>query len=100
MFNSKPLTLLHQQLNCNHRTDCKCALSASCMDFRSLILYGCKSQIGFNTQSRELELLCFKMTCSELIIIKEIWKEGARKYFNLTIHSTHCIYGYMASDKW
>ena len=27
-------------------------------------------------------------------------KEGRKEMFYLTMHSTHFIYGYMASDKW
>ena len=29
-----------------------------------------------------------------------VWNERERKMFYLTTHSTHCIYGYMASDIW
>ena len=28
------------------------------------------------------------------------WKEGRKEMFYLTTHSTHFIYGYMASDIW
>ena len=32
--------------------------------------------------------------------VVDLWKEGRKEVFYLTMHSTHFIYGYMASDIW
>ena len=37
---------------------------------------------------------------SEFEVHREIYKEGRKEMFYLTTHSTHFIYGYMASDIW
>ena len=34
------------------------------------------------------------------VVIKALSQEGRKEMFYLTTHSTHFIYGYMASDIW
>ena len=35
-----------------------------------------------------------------LLLLKQCEREGKKEMFYLTMHSTHFIYGYMASDIW
>ena len=37
---------------------------------------------------------------SQAVIFTDSEKEGRKEMFYLTTHSTHFIYGYMASDIW
>ena len=41
-----------------------------------------------------------KLFNSKYYILGGDWKEGRKEMFYLTTHSTHFIYGYMASDIW
>ena len=41
-----------------------------------------------------------KLSDSRMIGTDGERKEGKKEMFYLTTHSTHCIYGYMASDIW
>ena len=42
-----------------------------------------------------------KGECRKLaVLLTSYWKEGKKELFYLTMHSTHFMYGYMASDIW
>ena len=43
--------------------------------------------------------MCVSNNCCVYVSILS-WKEGRNEMFYLTTHSTHFIYGYMASDIW
>ena len=44
--------------------------------------------------------MCVCVCVSVVIFLVNNWKEGRKEMFYLTTHSTHFIYGYMASDIW
>ena len=61
--------------------------------------YDNKSKIVIFRTGEQLMVISFKDIFFFAIII-HIWKEGRKEMFYLTTHSTHFIYGYMASDIW
>ena len=58
---------------------------------------------GDGTVSREGQIAMSPPFCSNIGKVFHHWfdrKEGRKEMFYLTTHSTHFIYGYMASDIW
>ena len=47
-----------------------------------------------------MQSFILRKVISCLVLMLQVWSEREREMFYLTMHSTHFIYGYMASDIW